>query len=757
MNVRQYRKHIPLYFSVLTAISALLFWFWVDKPLEHGHKNLSFANIQQEKIIQFEKQATGLLDSLADEFKNSTESEINELKSIFFQENIDVFTQDRLIFGSSDRYLRLKNSNAKSLFIQIKEKKFLSRRHVIYHKGEEISFVQSTEFPIGLSRADINNKEGFALYNVENERIGFLSPLHAPYSQLLIIHPVAFYLLLVSFFFFSVWILPSVRSAYRANQTFSLFSQLIVWLFFLKLTELSFSYRFPFYPAHFTTPFLEGASLLNPTFLSKIVSQICLLTLVGIFSLKLHKTTLYKQAGRLSQANKQIISISLVLVGFVGSQFIVEELNTLYHFLGISGQFKEVFQEEAPYISFLFCFQLIAFQYFLFLHPLFTLFNSLNTKRTYALLAIFAGSLCWFLILLFSQSTSFSSLILFVGWILQFELDLPHGFYKIRHKSSFYILLTVYSFSFFGTTSSFDFEQKQIDKCQTDISNTLLTQEKTEFLNEIYSIQQHIQRDTSLQSFVSAKEMREAYIQQIRKNYLKDSIQFETFVSENTTFFSKENLTTTSFKDIYEDTTQHKIVVFVAKENKRLVLSFEQPPVSLTGKNIQNALTSQQEIALRTKQASIFLIDLSRFKVLESYGEEIAITEEYKSETHKNQENYTSFQLANTWIYQYKLANDLLLSLQFTGHSWTDFWGSFAFLALVLFLFLFICFIPFSLFGYSKFGRVTSLTTKIVIYIQASFLIPLLITTFFVIRFIYIELKYTQKETYFHETELFRH
>ena len=197
MNVRQYRKHIPLYFSVLTAISALLFWFWVDKPLEHGHKNLSFANIQQEKIIQFEKQATGLLDSLADEFKNSTESEINELKSIFFQENIDVFTQDRLIFGDSDRYLRLKNSNAKSLFIQIKEKKFLSRRHVIYHKGEEISFVQSTEFPIGLSRADINNKEGFALYNVENERIGFLSPLQAPYSQLLIIHPVAFYLLLV--------------------------------------------------------------------------------------------------------------------------------------------------------------------------------------------------------------------------------------------------------------------------------------------------------------------------------------------------------------------------------------------------------------------------------------------------------------------------------------------------------------------------------------------------------------------------------
>lgn len=756
MNARQYKKLILLYLSVLTAILSSITWLLIDKPFDTSYKNLLFVNSQQEQIAQFERNTDSLLHTLADQFIHNTNHTLHSFHSLLFQEEIDVFTDKKLLFGNEQRYvdlIRVDFQGTKSKIIRTEKGSLFVRKHSIYDKGTEFIFTKSSPFPFGQIQAQLNDTDGLALYNTENILLGYLSPLGYPYSSILFINSASFYLLLISFLLLSAWIIPSSITLYRTNQVFRLVMYVSGWCIALKIVDLAFAYRYPMYPHFLTSPFLEGSSWLNPTYLSRITSMVCLTLWLSIISLKSHRTEAYKQLTRISGTNQQILSITLLLVGFLASQFITEELKIIYRIFGISSQFSNLFREDLHYITLLISIHLVGILYFLFLHPLFVLFNAINKNKIQAYLAMATSSLCWFLILSFSQIENQTSLLLLIAWAIQYTFNLPQGFYSIRHKTSFYTITIIYLFSLFATISSYYFDKDKAEICQNEIKEVILTSPSKKLLHDLFSLQKRLQADASPLLVNQDDNIRNAYVQSIQRDILPEKIYIDSYLTDDWSHIIKNNFTNSSYNGIYKDKQSQKMAILVPKENKWLIVEFQEPLLNISQLGIGSALNTSQKLTLFEQKVSIAFIQLPTFKVVESYGENIRINRDFKLKSLETTANSSSFVCDTKRIYQHQLGKNALLVFQFPTYTWVDFWGNFAFISLASFLLISLYFLLFSGVGYARTRKVTSLTTKIVLYIQASYLIPLLITILFVVRFFDRELKRNQKESYLQQIE----
>lgn len=757
MNVRQYTKLVPLYLSVLTAIFSIVFWLVVDKPFDPAYKNLHFVNYQQEKIYQFEREADSLLHSLANQFTRTPKEKFHTLTSLFLQEEVNVFTDNKLLYGDKQRYFQLIQSDflgTKSRIFHIENGDLLIRKHSIDYKGIKINFTKSTTFPFGATQAEINEKNGLALYNIENKLLGYLSPLQPPFSSILSINSTSFTLLFLSFFLFSIWIIPKCIGFYKSNGILQLSIYVGIWCITIKLLDLAFAYRYPMFPYFVTTPYLEGSTWLNPTYLSRLVSIGCLTFWLGIIVLKLHRTEIYKQLSRINGLNKQIFSISLLFFGFLSSQFILEQVKSFYHIFGVSSQFSNLFLEKTQYILLLLSIHLVGIFYFLLLHPLFILFNAINKNKIQAFVSIGTSSVCWYFLLAFSQAENYVSLLLPVAWVTQYVFNLPQGFYSIRHKTSFYSITIVYLFSIFATVGSYYFDKEKAQIYQNEIKDVILTSSTDDFTHTLLSLQKNLYVDSSAKLIDKNQAIRNLYIQTAYTDLFPQGVRFETRLAKEWRNILDKNYINTSYKGIYANNNTREIAILVSREDNWLAAIFQVPRINTEQLQIRETLSFHQKNTLIQQKAGIALIQLPTFETLQSYGEQIYVTKEFRTKSQENGTNFSSFRIGSKQISQHFLNKNTFLVIQLPAYSWTIFWENLAFISLVSFLILSFYFLLFTGIGFARTSKVTSLTTKIVLYIQASFLIPLLITTVFVIRFFDREIQRNQNESHLQQTEL---
>ncbi len=754
MNVRQYKKLILLYLSVLTAILSSVIWLVTDAPWNTSDKKQKFVHLQQEEITRFEHSSDSLLYALASQFSDTSNHFFQSFHSLLLQENIDIFTHKTQLFGDREKYTYLKQADfqgIKSKIIQTQQGNLLARKHSIIDKGIEIIFIKSTPFPFGKVQAQLDASKGLAIYNKENHRIGYLSTLNNSISNFLFINPISFYLLLFSFLLFTIWIILSFKKLYYSSQISRLILYSGGWCIALKTVDLAFAYRYPMYPYFLTTPFLEGSSWLNPTYLSRTISMVCVLIWMCIIALKLHRTDIYKHLNRVNGTNLQVLSISLLLIGFLVSQFIIEELKISYQILGISNGFSNIFRNNTQYILLLFSIHLLGSIYFLFLHPLFVFFNAINKNRIQAYLIISTSGLCWFLILSFSQIENQISLLLLFAWIIQYTFNLPQGFYSIRHKTTLYGITFVYLFSLFTTFSSYHFELNEADKYQEEIKEVILTSPSKELINNLFTLQKQLLADTSHLLLNQDAKIRNTYIQSI-SHIVKGN--FTTVLTNEWRQVINNSYTNTSYKGIYRDNQSHKIALLLPKDKKWLIIELQVPILTSRQLHIRSVLNTQQKLSLFQRKVGIALIHLPTFQVYESFGDNIPINRNFKLKSIESTTSFAHFLVDSKRINQYQIGKNTLLVFQFPRYNAIDFWGNFAFISLVSFLLISLYFLIFFGLSFVRAKKVSSLTTKIVLYIQVSYLIPILLTILFVIYFFDEEIKKSQRENYLQETEL---
>ncbi len=715
----------------------LVFWsdysFVPDYQLVEGNYNLKSISTTQGKFISNRRLVIGTLDnfevfSLVTLYRQY-DSESNHLKTNY---NPTIFTSDPQLIDISP-------VAATHLNMYAETKEFL--------------------FSVTPSKAD----------NLKNQSI--------PENVIL--------LGLLSMVFLVVYLLAWIWFLNKTHRYGRAFLLLTGYFIMFRAIMLFYNIPFIFYESDLFNPKFYNSSFITPSLGDFILNLVAIIILLIYLVNYYYKMKRYFWLLHLPNQAKKILSVIVVLLSFIVFQSFYHQLLNIYekssYQLDISMSID--FLDKSLKLSSLIAFVLISVVYFLVTHSLTNLLIKLNRKHSrWAALALLIGFLIWgvFTIIIFNENVFLLLLHgLYVGLLLFTKL--PKYFYTFRYQTSIYFFIGALVCAGLGTYIVYnqairkDYVQKQ------QFGNFFLAENDEIGEFKLSKTNVDISKDSMVKVLIkSALLPREQVQGYIRKTLL--DIYFDYYDTEVSVFDvngkSLDNVTDAQSFQAYENRyktpkyqTDYNNIFFIndaSNSYQKQYIDFI-PLVNNDNKSVGYIIIDLKKRSDATRDAALSDSPTSGEEQLEAGNYSYAVYENGKiiktGGKNYNYERKMPFSLAegkqiseegiidngfNHVAITNKNGRKIVVSSE--KISLLNIYSNFSFLFLMLVITIILVVLVYAIrYGFSNLN--VNFATKIQIYLNVAFLLPLILVVGITLQIIGTKLSESQKQSYISQTE----
>lgn len=590
---------------------------------------------------------------------------------------------------------------------------------------------------------------------------------------------------LLGLFFLLIYLLARIRVLNKTNQYETAFLLLMSYFILFRAVMLFYNIPIIFYESDIFNPKLYNSSFIAPSLGDFILNLIVIIVLLIYLLNYYYKMKQYLWLLRLSYTIKKIVSVMIVILSFIIFQGFYLQILNIYekssYQLDISMSID--FLNNSLKLSTLFVFILISSVYFLSTHLLSSILIKLNRfSAKWAYLALTIGFLIWSIfakILLNENIFLLISHCLYMGLLLYTKL--PKYLYTFRYQTFIYFFMGALACAGLGTYVVYnqairkDFIQKKEFGRKYLAENDGIGEYKLSKAN--IDISKDSIMKILIKSAILPREQVQSYIRKIvLDNY------FDYYVTEVLAFDvngkSLDNISAAHSFQAYENQyktpkyqTDYSNIFFVNDASNNYQKQYIDFIPLL---NNQNKAIGYVIIDLRKRDDATSDADLSD---LPTSGEGQLVAENYSYAVYENGKIIKTG--GKNYNYEHNISLSLVEGKQISDQGIIDngfshvatmnkngrkivvssdeislptIYSNFSFLFLTLVIIIILVILIYAIHhGFSSLN--INFATKIQIYLNVAFLLPLILVVGITLKIIGIKLSESQQQSYVSQTE----
>jgi two-component system, NtrC family, nitrogen regulation sensor histidine kinase NtrY len=575
-----------------------------------------------------------------------------------------------------------------------------------------------------------------------------------------------------------VYVFRKIILLEHKNKRLRTLSLLLLVLLCIRIILLKIKYPFVLIEFDLFNSKYFASSSLAPSMGDFLLNSIVVFAFVLFLFRSYTDFTIVKGIFRLSEIHKTFISVLIILLGSISVFLFYYAMHTLFEHAQLDSDITVNIDMGYLRIAEYLIFILLFITFFLFNHVLYRIFINLNHKKSYGTLAIYFlfGNLI-FLALAFILSPSLVLLPVcnFVYVFILIYLRLPHTLARLKYLTYVYFLNTAFMCSFLSAFAIYEVNSKVSLIEKQRFASQLLTDNDplAEYL--LNEASRQIREDVFIQKRILDPFVSKDIIEQkIRRIFLGNYFdKYETDVQvfdangnpfyKNSEFFNYQQAKDAFLKDAYR--TDYGTIFFLNNPEK----NNEKKYVSLISIVTDGQLTGHILIQIkqgREASTSVYpklLVDrefLSPFQARDySYGIFNNDKLVYAAGSYNYERYFPSSLFQKKEIFLEGLSVNGYNHIGVQGQKGkrvvvssliypiSDVFSNFSFLFLILILFTLLFIISYAL--YFRFRKVnTNFSTKIQIYLNIAFFLPLLIVSITTLSIITISYRNNLNESF---------
>jgi two-component system nitrogen regulation sensor histidine kinase NtrY len=543
MQMSSIKRHIFLILSlVFLGLSALNFWiFEKDAPGASEEYYISAIQNNIKKEIKHSKSELFEIASIiqATPVKSFANFETSP-KSIY---PYYVFKNGKVLYWSDHRYVPhyqdIASTNETKILNKETEKYIVNR--VSFDKNSQhfevfslINIYRKFRNENEYLKSGYNNQIFYfepreiniqpsiqKTFNITDDKNAFLFSVIPPQSEKLLkpTLPTNTLLLLgISVLFFGGYILVLIFRLWQKHQFGRAFLLLLTYLVFIRFVMLANSIPFVFYETDLFNPKFLPVSGLAPSLGDLLLNAFFIFLLIAYWVVTFYRSTIYYLLLKSSKNTQKIVSVGLVIASLLMAYLSYRNLCFIYEKSEFVLDFSLGISFSTLKIGTLLFYLILSINFFLAIHLFASIFLRLNKVFK-------AGFILWLLgfiigIILFSFIDNLFLVYFVVGiyFLVIYAYKLPRFFYHFKYRTSLYFFTGAFVFALIGVKVIYTEENKKAIFDKKHFGERYLSE--NDLLGEglLSKVIQTIQQDTSIQKAISRTVLAQEQAQQIIKN-----------------------------------------------------------------------------------------------------------------------------------------------------------------------------------------------------------------------------------------------
>lgn len=370
---------------------------------------------------------------------------------------------------------------------------------------------------------NITDDKGAFLFSILPPQVEKINSPNIPTNTLFLL---AISIILFGFYIF-VWI-SRLRKKHQFGRSFIL---LAFYLFFVRLVMLANSIPFIFYESSVFNPKFLTINELAPSLGDLLLNSFVIFILVVYLVLHFYRSTLYYKLFKTSKLLQSIVSVLLVSTTVIITFFCYRNLCNIYEKsqyildLALSISFSSL------KIATLGLYLLLSVIFFLSMHLIISLFLRFNKLLKEGILKWLIGSIIGFVFILFFDQIRWIYIIAELYFLVIYLNQFPRFFYSFKYKTTIYFFTGAFVFALIGIYVIHAEELKKDFFDKQNFGQKYLAE--NDLLGEglFPRVIQTIKQDTAIKQAISRQTLAREQTQQIIKNKHLD-LYFDRYDTE---------------------------------------------------------------------------------------------------------------------------------------------------------------------------------------------------------------------------------
>ena len=772
------KKHI---FLILTAVflgSSALNFFIFEKDAPGASEQHYISSIRKRVKDEILLSKNELVDISTQYQKSSGNAFLNfETSSVY---PYYIFQNGQLLYWSDHRFVPNFSELAKgnqSHLLSTESGKYITNSTAFNHQGNKVEIYSlinlyhrfrneneylkngyNNQIFITEPRDITNNQSEQKYLNITDDKDEFLFSIMPPQVEKINspnIPTNTLFLLAISIFLFGIYILAWMHRLRLKHQFGRAFILLVFYLFFVRLVMLANSIPFIFYESSLFNPKYLTINELAPSLGDVLLNALVVFILVGYLVHFFYRSNLYYRLFKAPKIIQSIVSIILVVATVFTTFFCYRNLCNIYEKSQYSLDLSLSISFSTLKLATLLLYILLSVIFFLSTHLFISLFLRLNKFQREGFLKWIIGLIIGLILVVFLNQFRWIYVVTGVYFLIVYFNKFPRFFYSFKYKTTIYFFTGAFVFALIGMyvihseELKKDFFEKQIFGQKYLAENDLLGE------GLFQRVTQTIEQDTAIRQAITRQTLAREQTQQIVKSKHLD-LYFDRYDTEVLVFDKTGNSLDISEGSenlaFYENTyrqnaykTANQKVYFINDVGNNFIKQYLIfIPINENGALVGNVVL---DLKLRDEFAqSVYpelLLDKKFTQTPDTKNYSYAIYDRnnrliFSSGSYNYVRKLPLKMLSDAVLYEKGIQlhdfnhvgkigqNGRKIVISAKHQVWQNIFSNFSFLFLLSVLFIIIVMILYAInYGFRKIN--VNFSTKIQLYLNAAFLLPLLL------------------------------
>jgi len=772
------KKHIFLILSVVLFGVAALNFFILEKDAPGASEQHYISSIKSRVKSKILISKNELVNVSLQYQKSSGNSFLNfETHTVY---PYFVFSNGQLIYWSDHRYVpdyRQLTKGEQTCLLYDDKGKYITNSVAFNLKGAKVEIFSlinlyrrfrnendylkngyNHEIFITEPREISNQPNIKSLYNIDDDNGKYLFTIIPPQIEKINspnIPTNTLFLLALSILLFGVYIIIWISRLRKKHQFGRAFILLMLYLFFVRLIMLANSIPFIFYESSLFNPKFLTVSELAPSLGDVLLNAIVVFILAVYLVQSFYRSTLYYKLFKAPKVFQNILSITLVVIAILYTFISYRNLCNIYEKSQFSLDLSLSISFSTLKIATLWFYLILSAIFFLVLHLSSSLFLRINKNTKKGIINWLLGLVIGSIIIAILDQFRWIYILTGVYFLMVYHFKYTRFLYSFKYKTTIYFFTGAFVFALIAMYVIRAEEQKKDYFDKQNFGQKYLAE--NDLLGEglLTRVVQTIEEDSSIREAFNRQTLAREQTQQLIKSKHLD-LYFDRYDTEVLAFDSKGNSL-----DLMEGA---KNLSFYEKTFKQLAYKTANPSVFFindVGNNFIKQYLAFIPIQENSSLVGHVVLDLKlRDEFAQSVYPELLLDKKFTQTPDTKNYSYAIYNKANRLIFSsgsYNYIRKLPVSVlsdsilyekgielnDFTHvgkigqngrkivisakyQEWRNLFSNFSFLFLLSVLFIIIIMILYAI-RYGLKNLNVNFATKIQLYINAAFLLPLLL------------------------------
>ncbi|HEY1054954.1 MAG TPA: two-component sensor histidine kinase, partial [Emticicia sp.] len=364
--------------------------------------------------------------------------------------------------------------------------------------------------PSKLPFLNITDDKGHFLFSVVPPQVEKLTNSNIPSNTL--------FLLAISIFLLGIYIAQWIANLIKIHQFGRAFALLSAYLIFIRLMMLSNSIPFIVYESNLFNPKFLTINALAPSLGDMLLNAVVIFLLVGYLVTYFYRSNTYYKLFNTPKVLQYIISIGLVTTSITITSLFFRNLCNVYEKSQFTLDLALSISFSSLKIAALLFYVILSIIFFLLNHLLCSLFLRLNKDFKMAIIMWMIGVLIGLLVISIIDQFRWVYLIVGLYFLLVYANKFPRFFYNFKYKTTIYFFTGAFVFAFIAMFVIFHEEQKKDFYDKLKFGQKYLAENDVLGEGLLARVVQTVQTDTAISEALNRATLAREQTQQIVKS-----------------------------------------------------------------------------------------------------------------------------------------------------------------------------------------------------------------------------------------------